>query len=239
MRRSLLTASLLGALCLTSSADRAWTADYWELPRFALHAKAVAKVNATCTTESPNAEGLPCYAYTTRWPKWMGTYVYIVVGQGPDAGVAGASFGIDYNPAIHALGYINFIQCADGDAFPNDGGNGDFPAADGGMRITWDTCQQQIIGLQGVHAVVGAIYMYSYGDDVMSITPNNNLSSGPELAVVTCPGVTIQIIDELAWDPSLVPLMLGRVGFGTEWGYTPCYPVPVLPTTWGKIKSRY
>ena len=231
---------LLVALLLTVYSDRALPAGLYELPVLALHAKTVTKLGAMCTTQTPNAQGLNCMSYTTDWGLFTGTYVYIVVGHGPDEGVAGTSFGIDYDPQLHAVDYVNFTQCADGEALPNDGGNGDFPAAGGGMQIAWDICQQQIFDVQGVHAVVGAIYMYAYVSDVMSVTPNNNLPGGLELAVTTCPGDTIDILDELAFDPYLVRFTLGAIQFGPgNAGYTPCHLVPVLPTTWGKIKSRY
>ena len=45
-----------------------------------------------------------------------------------------------------------------------------------------------------VHAVVGAFYVYVYSDDVLKLTPNNNLQGNiPELAVADCAGATTDL----------------------------------------------
>jgi hypothetical protein len=50
-----------------------------------------------------------------------------------------------------------------------------------------------VIGYDGVHAVAGAFYVYAYSADALTVTPNNNLDSGPELAVADCMAATDQL----------------------------------------------
>lgn len=155
-------------------------------PVLALHVQAPpSKAALTCTSAAPT---LPCSRYLTRAESGTGRYVYLVVAHGdPVSGVGGVSCGIDYDQDLGAgVDLISWILCADGLEFPNSGGNGPWPAAGGGNRITWLTCQHDEIPPDGVHAVVGAFYVYAYGEGDLSVTPNNNLLSGPELAIVNC-----------------------------------------------------
>jgi hypothetical protein len=160
--------------------------------------------NLTTTTVEPNyspnwgsntrfPNPLPCTSYTTDAPVGAGV-VYVVVADAGSEGVAAVSFGIDYhggsstptNTGIDPQ-FVTWTPCADGVSFPNsDGVHGLFPQPGGGLRITWDSatsCQREIIGSDGVHAVVGVFYVYAYSSDVLRVTPNNNLQGGPELAI--------------------------------------------------------
>jgi flagellar hook capping protein FlgD len=213
-----------------------------ENARFALHRKAAAPAGTnfcdnlnTPTIEpnySPNYDSLPCGQYTVDAPLGAST-VYMVIGQAGTEGVAAASFGIDYDGRVDQQTgidpqYVSFIQCATGLPFPNDGGFGEFPAPKGGIRITWnspDACATQVIGSSGVHAVIGALYVYAYSADLLRMTPNNNLGTGPELSVYDCTA-TPQLTDLLALGLP-VESLLGRVQFGTgTGGYTPCSATP-------------
>ena len=82
--------------------------------------------------------------------------------------------------------------CASGLEFPNGptgSSTDEWPASGGGNRLTWDSsidCQTTTLGMDGVHAVAGSFYVYAYSDDLFQVTPNNNLSTAPELQVGDC-----------------------------------------------------
>jgi hypothetical protein len=237
MKRVLLIVSLVSAVSLLS-ASAVFAIAPNDVPRFALHIKNVTKLGAICTTQAPST--LDCaFEYTLTWPSFTGGYAYVVVGQAPSIGVEGASFGVDYTPGLHALGYVSWTQCGGGLTFPNDGGNGDFPQPGGGVRMTNYPCSANNTGPNGDQKVLGTIYMYSYGTDVMSLTENRNLASGPELQIADCGGLVTDVTFELAFDTSLIPLTLGRIGFAGAAGYTPCGVVLTKETTWGKMKTMY
>jgi hypothetical protein len=236
MKRAPLIVLLVSAVSLILSASVALGIAPNDLPRFALHIKSAAKVRF-CTTHAPTND---CATFTTDWPLFTGGYAYVVVGRAPLAGVEGASFGVDYDPGLHALSYVNWIQCGGGLSFPSDGGNGDFPMPGGGLRMTTYPCLANNTGPYGNQKVLGGIYMYAYGNDVMSLTENLNPASGPELQVRDCIGNLIDTTFELASSPSVIPLTLGRIQFGTgSGGYTPCSTVLTQETTWGKVKTMY
>ena len=98
-------------------------------------------------------------------------------------------------------------------------------------------------------------------DSLFPETPNNNLSSGPELSIVNCIGGEVNQLDHI--DPGLLHQLTGRVHFGGDGslGYQPCglpcygqpwpedstpgtlasscAPLPVRNSTWGLIKALY
>ena len=187
--------------------------------RLALHA----------TNQLPNActnsaiLTTPCSSYVTARSTLTGGYVYLVVTQAdPVAGIKALSCGIDYTGSI-GVGidprYVNWTYCGDGLDFPSDGGNGDWPAPAGGMRLTWLSCQTTEIAPDQVHAVAGFFYVYAYSPDKFEITRNENLSVGPELQVADC-----------AASPTNLPLShAGFVEFGGGPGYNPCTATPPPP----------
>lgn len=231
-----------------------------ENARFAMHAKAsflpTKAIPGRCdnpgtTTEEPNyspnyenaGAGLPCSQYNTQWG--VGTYseVYVVVGKAGTEGIAGVSFGVHYLGVTPDPTFLYWNKCADGLDFPNGPpGQAEFPADNGGIRLTWtlpNSCQTKVVGADGVHAVVGAFEIYGYDGMVAKLTSNNNLQSGPELAITACTGVTTDLLVVWQSTPEIVDLVLGAVGFGSGAGYNPCLVVPAKETTWGKIKRQY
>jgi hypothetical protein len=206
--------------------------------------------NASTTLEepnySPNYTNTPCDQYVvSQCPLGPGQVYVVVAGAGND-GLAAASFGVNYSGSNGAgidPRFILWTPCADGLAFPNnDGVHGDFPQPGGGLRITWNapsSCQFESIVPYGVHAVIGVFYVYAYSDDVFRLTPNNNLQTGHEAAVANCAGIETNLFDVFpVW--YVENWTMGRVGFGAQSGYTPCpRPLPVVTTTWGKMKSTY
>ena len=252
MKRVLL---LTGAMLLLASSAMA----AMENVRFALHRKDKFSSTKTIPTQcdnpatsavepnySPNYDnggaGILCNDYTTTGPVLAGSTVYVVIGY-PDGGLSGASFGVDYSGSAGVgidPNFIGWTQCADGLGFPNDGGNGEFPKPKGGLRITWTlpgSCANQMVnGI--IHAVVGSFYVYAYSADVLRLTENLNIESGPELGVADCAGVTT-LMEEI-YPASLIDDLVGRVQFGEgNQGYTPCGVVPARQTTWGNIKNKY
>jgi hypothetical protein len=220
--------------------------------RFALHRTATTtKVATICTTANPNTLLIPCTEYAVSGPVGY-SLIYMVVGQAGE-GILGVSFGIDYNGRAGQMNgidpsLISYTACHDGLDFTNGfdlDGSGtvepeeEWPAPRGGTRITWSTCQNTDIAGMGAHAVMGALTVYAYAEDVIRLTPNNNLDSGPELNVVTCGGAEVKFLEIVA--PSLVDDVLPRVHLGgaMDQGYTPCGIIPARPTTWGKVKSLY
>lgn len=213
---------------------------------------------ATASVEpnySPNFENLPCDQYTVNAPLGPST-VYVVVADAGEEGVAAVSFGVDYfgsdpdgMPATgDETGILSsrttFTMCANGLAFPDDNGYGDFPAKGGGIRITWNTstsCEKQTIGTHGVHAVVGSFYIYAYSSADLNLTPNNGPQGNcPELAVADCTGKTTDLFCLLGSYGAR--FIMGVVHFDTSLrgGFNPCLVVvPVQRTTWGRIKHQY
>jgi len=242
MKRVLLIVTAV-ALAMALSAP-AWAAGTNPNAVFTLHAKAHATKNY-CTTGSPNSgTPIPCTSYETKWPTASAADVYLVVARGTvGLGIAGASCGVYYNSVVgQGADVYAWYLCADLEFTNGPVGQPEWPASRGGNRITWvsDTnCQRTEAGTEGVHAVAGAFYVYAYGNDKLAITPNNNLVSGPELAVANCAAAT----DYLPF------LRAGFVTFsagGADLGCNPCTepdsecdPVPAEPTTWGQIKSKY
>lgn len=241
MKRVLLSLGL-SVLCSVVASSMVF-AGAQDQARFALEVNAPwvsSKAYPNQCADNPNAKGIDCLSYTVNWALGAAN-VWIVIGQAAPSGVTGGSFGIDYDGAT-GVGvdpqYVNFTYCGDGLSFPNAGANGDFPAQGGGIRVTWATCQNTDINGTGVHAVVGALYVYAYSPASLWLTPNNNLASGAELAVADCGGTTTDLLQVLA-PYGDADGAVGKIGFGQSTGYTPCGVVPAKETTWGKLKNLY
>ncbi len=190
-----LSLPLIGALSALAAVAAPARAGTQPNARIALHVKAhTAKSASLCTTWSPNAEGLPCSRYVSAGDLRTPYDVYLVVVRGASfSGIAGLSCGIEYDDVPGSgLDLCGWTLCADLE-FANAGSRGEWPHAGGGTRIVWvrDTnCQRTVIGTDGVHAVAGVFYAYAYSADALAVTPNNNLDSGPELAVADCAAAT-------------------------------------------------
>lgn len=187
--------------------------------KIALHVKsAPAKGVSACGDYQPS---IPCSDYSVQGDLGTIQYVYLVVAQVDSAGVAGVSCGVDYD-GVNGQGVdvYQWILCSGGLEFPNSGQYGPWPAAGGGNRMTFDDCQNTEIGSDGVHAVLGAFITYAYGPDVLSITENRNLNSGPELVYVVCSGLVERSIHGLFPE---VAFSAGEV----DPGHNPCLDGPV------------
>jgi hypothetical protein len=206
-------------------------------PKVALHVSAMTTKDATiCNTWNPNDLNLPCSSYNPRGEVGQELLVYVVIAQADTpsfaGGVAGITAGIEYDGRkSHGIDVLSWTVCADGLDIPNSGPGGEWPASGGGDVITWLNCQNSRIGKDGIHAVVGAFTVYAYSSDHLRITPNRNLQVGPRFLLANC------FAEEFGVDDTT--LALGSAGFGAT-GFNPCLTdLPVVPTTWGNLKTKY
>jgi hypothetical protein len=246
-----------------------------ENARFALHYKpkfvaskqipSLCDDPATVTEEknySPNYTNTPCSSYDTSCEPMGPGQIYLVIGKVGE-GVAAVSFGIDYSGSTHVginPDLVRWTPCADGLSFPSsDGVHGLFPQPGGGLRITWNLnngCPngQETFNPGGIHVVVGVFYVYAYSDGMFRVTPNNNVSGGPEAVITNCAGLQTDLVDYWGLQTTIDCLM-GQVGFNRT-GVNPCDSdicmtpssishagqlcvVRTTPTTWGRVKSKY
>src|SRR5262245_16999968 len=159
-------------------------------PVIALHAKeATTRYPTICTTWLPT--NVPCSEFDVSAQVGRAYHVYLV-GARADSGVAGLSSGLEYNGQLHeGVDIFGFTSCSGGIVFPNSPLDGqDWPASGGGVRITFNPCQNTVLGSDLGHGIAGALYVYAYSQDLLALTPNMNLMTPPELIVANCAGQT-------------------------------------------------
>lgn len=215
--------------------------------KFAIHIQAhSAKEFLVCTVASPSDTtldpALPCTDYNADGPLQTPVDLYVVIARADSSGVSGASFGILYDDEPGSgVDVFSWTSCISGLEFLSD--DPVWPASGSGARLTWllpDDCQDQVIGEDGVHAVVGAFYVRAYSTGFFDITPNRTLDSGAELAIANCLGEEAQF-DTTYWSYAN---QTSCAGFGA-WGgcnvcvFGFCFIDPVEPSTWGQLKNRY
>jgi len=180
----------------------------------------------SCATEDVQVSGTlltPYYA------------VLCIFNADPDSGVGGVSCGIRYDGGSSSgVDIWGWTRCADGLEFPTD----NWPNSGTGTRITWLTCQLDAPdGFEGgVTAVAGYFYITAYSPDQLEVTPNNQLTSGPELRVLHCGG------GGTGAEVSIPEDQTGSLGFSddeSEKGELPCIKIIREESTWGAIKSLY
>jgi hypothetical protein len=169
--------------------------------------------------------------------------LYLGVAGAGEIGVIAVSCGINYSGSSGQgidPEFVNWTGCSDGLEFPFNGPNGGWPAPGGSMRLTWTICQTETFGNQGVHAIMGAFYVYAYSEGTFEVTPDwYNAPRGPSLEVVACGGGTTNLYSMLYPDYAS---RLARVHFGGDGSQArnPCLDfVSARPTTWGKLKTQY
>jgi hypothetical protein len=145
--------------------------------------------------------------------------LYLLVLDGSaTTGIAGASFGIEYDEAANGgLDVFSWVLCADAEYSGGPAGS-PWPAAGSGNMIIWDAgdaCQQTSASGDtdgGVTAVLGCFYVYAYSEDVFQIG-RREFAAAPDFRVCTCePG-----------EKNLeLPGAAGKVGFGSGQGVDPC-----------------
>ena len=257
-KRTSVLATLLLVIAIPAAAGM-------ENVRFCLHAKPAFSPSesipslcddpATATIEpnySPNFDNLPCSQYNVNEPLGPSD-VYLVVARAGEEGIGSVEFGLrsngsdpDGRPGTGdesgiVMSRATWTSCADGLDFVCQ----DFDYFGG--RILWNistSCQNQVVGNDGVYAVVGCLHVYAYSSTVLSVSDNPCLQSQyPGSAVADCAGKFTDFYPLLG--PGLWWTILARVQFGTSTdpyytAYNPCAgAVPAQPSTWGKLKARY
>ncbi len=210
----------------------------------ALHVGPHSKTGDTPCGYADGEALFPCRDFQTAWPLNTPANVYLIVARGaPDPGVAGASCGILYNhgetgQATKSDGVgvdvFAWTLCSWAPWVPGLPPEDLFPASGGGIRLVWSPqtdCQTGVVEDEGVHALAGSFYVLAYSDDMFEITPNRTANPGvDEFQVLDCDNQTTVLP---------YPEAAGVVAFGSGTGYTPCQAVPVIPTTWSRLKIRY
>lgn len=194
---------------------------------------------------------VPCTEAVTHGELETPYYAYLMVARGDTAaGIQGITFGIAYRPGIEIQ---DWMSCTTGLQFPTD----NWPASCSGNIMTWilpRDCQRSTVPgyeSQGVLAIAGVFRLVAH-DDWATLRIANHPAFGDEgLQVSDCSNEVLNLGVVLE-GPVLYPPM-GAVSFGTGWwDYNPCAPdlfdyftpfcpnpTPVLPVTWGRIKSLY
>ena len=199
-----------------------------DLPRIALHTRDGVFKNPC--GHHPDTEALTVHQEALPYEL---RYVFVLICNGPDAGISGLQFGVDY-PGVFNLdgdptaditvytywscGYLSFDSPG-------------WPAPGTGTLITWnyDDCQTTADSDGGTFASAGFFYLTAYRSGTMRVVPR---PSDGRASVVDCSNVSYDITEVL--DGGL----LGSMGFGPTPGYNPCAAsVSVEPTTWGRIKA--
>jgi hypothetical protein len=203
----------------------------------ALHASVIDDSLDICGEDNPNENRIPCDDYITETQPLETTLAVYVVAVAPNGtgvvndGIGGVSFGIAYeSEPLSGVDILDWTLCADVE-FPLSGPNGDWPASNSGNRVAWDSvenCQRQLVGVYGIHAIVGAFLVEAHSSDVLKVTPNMPFNG--KLVLYECHAV-----------PAEAALPGGWVGFGSFPGFNPCTgdepPIAVESTTWGAIKQ--
>jgi hypothetical protein len=163
----------------------------------------VANLPATCT--GYQVGNLPLY------PPTLFVYALVVNGSRTE-GMAGASFGINYDGALlSGVDIYGWYLCADSD-LPTPG----WPATGTGNTISFTPARCQTGGNTAVGGVatLGYFYCGAYTSDMMRVTthPETNGAS-----VTSCAGAIDYVLDS---DASCTHL--GALGFGTRTGINPC-----------------
>ncbi len=140
----------------------------------------------------------------------VGYNAYVMIlDVDPSQGIAGASFGIQYDGATQSgVDEFGWTSCADY-TFSESG----WPASSTGITLTWDpigSCQRTPVAgdLGGsAGALAGSIYIYAYSPDALSLVARSAESG---TVVGTCEGVEVEAVG------------VGSVGLGGAVGHDPC-----------------
>lgn len=126
---------------------------------------------------------MPCSRFVSSVAEGAGVIAYVMALESdPVAGIAGVTFGIDYQDEPgRGVDIFGWTSCGDLQ-FPSD----NWPAAGTGNLVTWNhvtNCQKNTVPgfeSEGVQAVAGAFYVYAYSLDLLQLTPRGYvLDPGP------------------------------------------------------------
>jgi hypothetical protein len=210
-----------------------------EQARLVLHAVPVdGGGSLTCGADEdiPCAEGVRTFVTEVNGPNTE--YIVYVLLKHPysDRGVARIGFPLAYNAGLVVR---EWVMCG---SFEERWRN--FPASGGGVHVAWfstaGACTPKAM------TIVGYFRVEVRAPGVLEIaeTPGERMFSENRGIVHYCTALTNEVIHN-DW---INPDELGAVGFGGAAGYDPCYAdgweelagrvmTPVVPTTWGRIKT--
>ncbi|NNF08075.1 MAG: choice-of-anchor D domain-containing protein [Candidatus Eisenbacteria bacterium] len=162
----------------------------------------------TPVTKSQCADtpSVPCSQFVSEGVVGTAYTAYVAVANlDLNEGFLGTDFGLNYGPNLEIY---EWTACSDLE-FPSAA----WPASGTGNVLTWQACQQNYIpgyGDEGGVEFVGALYLYAYGAETLSIGPRPVPAPSPNVA--DCDGHE---------SPVLEPCQ-GSVAFGGGFGYNPC-----------------
>jgi hypothetical protein len=186
-------------------------------------------------------------------PNLYFTYL-LVADANPVPGVGGVQLGIDYDSgAADGVGLDIFFWALCATLELGVPSNPPWPGPGSSNGITWDTttrCQRDEPGGPGTGVVgtLGYFYCAAYSPATFRVATyyrasDPNDSANHKVIVFDCgtDGTTESIIYDDANPPT--PSTLGFVRFsagGNEPGYNPCaLVIPVVPTTWSRVKNHF
>lgn len=188
---------------------------------------------------------VPCTGAVTHGELETPYYAYLMVARGDTAlGISEMIFGILYDPVVEIQ---DWTLCTSGLDFPGP----NWPGPCSGNILTWlvpADCQRSTVPgyeSQGVLAIAGVFRLVAHDAGELRIAYHPTLLSGPALEVWDCTGQSVQF-------SPYGTVQMGAAGFGDyrygvnpclgwveDYGTAYCTPTPVLPVTWGRIKSLY
>jgi hypothetical protein len=222
-------------------------------PRFALHAVPHSdNPDSTCVKSPiyPDQGPTPCSEFVTNAEIGTDVDVYLVIVTDDSSGISAARFGVAYDcePGV-GVDVLGWTECISGYSFPST--SPPWPEPGSGTTVVWDSddCQNTFVGDDGIHALVGVFRLFAYdGSSAFLITPYYASEANP-LAISDCQGQVTNV------HPDFYGCYVGILLFGSSqpgwnpcvnnlhcegWGRPePCDGTPVLPSTWGRIKTLY
>lgn len=203
-------------------------ADSQQNARLALHLQPRSGGSATlCGTSAPI--DVPCQNFNTTGRTGVGYDAYILATRlDAEYGLAGLSFGVQFDGERgQGVDVFGWTPCSTLEFSQRN-----WPESGGGIRLTWDRdrdCQREVLSsLEGARAIGGSIYVYAYGPDVLSVTPNY-FDTYEEFQAADCADPT-----NLSNLPDRARGALRFSSDGTVEGYNPCTgegspPPPATP----------
>lgn len=150
--------------------------------------------------------------------------VYLVLANVRAEGALGVAFGILYDGNVQSgIDVFDWVGCGDLE-FPGNG----WPASGGGILATWNQCQTQDVGGEGVMITIGSIYTYAYSEDFYQLQKRDYLQT-PDRKVLYCDDTE----DPIDHDET------GIVFFGPATGLNPCDPVATQSLSWSGVKHLF
>jgi len=147
-------------------------------------------------------------------------------------GISGVQFGIDYSSTMLEDGLLDsWTTCRPSTTIEFPGTNGGWPTSVSGVRISFDEGCVLPAGPDGIVPIGFFTVLEAPPTSGEMVIIPTDFAEGGEIFVVNCDDVEVDV----------APKDRGSYAFwGPGGGRAPCgCPVPVDPTTWGRLKSRF